>query len=76
MNIMIENIALIKKAEIELNGIMVVAGLKIKGFAKLTGVDQLPVKFDMDKFKDILYHEVHTLGVEDFKKYFYPVLFD
>ena len=49
---------------------------KIKGFAKLTGVDQLPVKFGMDKFKDILYHEVHTLGVEDFKKYFYPVLFD
>lgn len=35
-----------------------------------------PVKFGMDKFKDILYHEVHTLGVEDLKKYFYPVLFD
>lgn len=49
---------------------------KIKGFAKLTGVDQLPVKFGLDKFKGILYHEVHTLGVEDFKKYFYPVLFD
>lgn len=32
MNIMIENIALIKKAGIELNGITVVAGLKIKGF--------------------------------------------
>ncbi len=49
---------------------------KLKGFAKLTGVDQLPVKFGLDKFNGILYREVHTLGVEDFKKYFYPVLFD
>ena len=49
---------------------------KLKGFAKLTGVDQLPVKFGLDKFNGILYREVHTLGVEDFKKFFYPVLFD
>lgn len=48
----------------------------LKGYAKQTGVNQLPVKFGLDKYKGVLFHEVHTLEVNDFKKYYYPVLFD
>lgn len=46
-----------------------------KGYAKLSGVNQLPVKFGLERFKDSFYHEVHTLEVKDFIKYYYPALF-
>jgi len=49
---------------------------RIKGFAKLSGVSQLPVKFGLDKYKGVLYREVYTLEINDFKKYYYPILFD
>lgn len=49
---------------------------KIKEFANLSEVDQLPVKFGLGMYKDNLYHDVHTLEAEDFEKYFYPVLFN
>lgn len=48
----------------------------LKGYAKLSGINRLPVKFGLDKYKGVLYHDVHTLGVNDFKKYCYPMLFD
>lgn len=47
-----------------------------KGYAKISGVDQLPVKFGLDKYKGPFYHEVHTLEVDDFINYYYPVLFE
>lgn len=47
----------------------------LKGYAKLTGVNKLPVKFGLDKYRGDLYREVHTLEVNDFKKYYYPILF-
>lgn len=48
---------------------------KLKGFAKPSEADQPLIKFRLGNFKGILYQDVHTLEVEDFKKHFYPILF-
>lgn len=47
----------------------------LKGFAKLSGLDQFPVKFGLDQFKGSFYYEVHTLEAADFIRYYYPALF-
>ncbi len=48
----------------------------LKKLAKRPGADKPLVKFQMEKYIGSLYQDVHTLQVEDFKRIFYPVLFD
>lgn len=48
---------------------------KLKGFARPWEADQPFIKFQLGKLKGMLYQDIYTIEVEDFKKIFYPALF-
>lgn len=49
---------------------------KLKGFAKCSGLDQKQKKFGIGKYTGHLYKQVYTLDVDEFRQFFYPVLFN
>ena len=51
-------------------------GEKLGEFSGRKDVDSLPKKFDLERYKGILFKDVYTVDRRNFEKYFLKILFE